>query len=94
MLGDNHFEWRKFTDQVPIGADGEVADPFPGYPMSGTFRQERGRVEFESDGGSQIDDHFMIEHLGAHYLLTEEQHQKFIADGDLQNCVLRLVTVE
>jgi len=94
MLRAGRFEWRKFTDQVPIGTDGERVDPFPGYPKSGTYRQERDRVEFTPDDGSQLDDYFMITHRGARYFLSEKQHQKFIVDGELQTCALKLATAE
>jgi hypothetical protein len=94
VLRDSRFEWRKFTDQIPIGADREPVDPFPDYPKSGTYRQENGRVEFKPDDGSQFDDYFMVDFLGAHYLLTEEQHQKFVVDRELQTCALRLIDAE
>lgn len=94
MLRDDRFEWRKFTDQVPMGADGEMVDLFPGYPKSGTYRQEHGRVEFKVDDGSQIDDYFVVDYLGARYLLTEDQHRQFVADGELQRCALKLVDAE
>jgi hypothetical protein len=94
ILRGNQFEWRKFSDQVPMGVDGVRADPFPGYPMSGTYRHENERVEFVPRDGSEIDDYYMLDHRGARYLLTAEQHQKFAADGQLHNCALKLVTVE
>lgn len=94
LLRGTQFEWRKFSDQVPMGADSDRANPFPGYPVSGTYRLENERVEFKPENGAEIDDYYMLDHLGARYLLTAEAHQKFTADGQLQNCALKLVTVE
>ncbi|MGI9204369.1 MAG: hypothetical protein ACR2Q3_10190 [Woeseiaceae bacterium] len=94
ILSGNQFEWRKFSDQVPMGADGARANPFPGYPKSGTYRMENERVEFKPKDGSEIADYYMLNQHGARYLLTAEQHQKFAADGQLENCALKLVTVE
>lgn len=93
-LRGNQFEWRKFSDQVPMGADGALANSFPGYPLSGTFRRNQERVEFKPADGSQIDDYFLLEHRGARYLLTAEAHQKFTANSQLPTCALKLTTVE
>ncbi|MGI9261615.1 MAG: hypothetical protein ACR2QR_06255 [Woeseiaceae bacterium] len=94
ILRGTQFEWHKFSDQVPMGVDGERANPSPRYPMSGTYHQEDDRIEFKPDDGSEISDYFMLDHLGARYLLSEEQQQRFDADGLLQNCALKLVTAE
>ena len=93
-LRGNDFEWRKFSDQVPMGAVGARANPHPDYPMSGTYRLENDRVEFKPRNGAKIGDHYMLDHRGARYLLTADEHQEFSADGQLPNCALKLVTVE
>lgn len=93
-LRGNQFEWSKFSDQVPMGVAGARANPFPGYPMSGTYRRDHERVEFTPEDGAPLEDYFLIEHRGARYLLTTEAKQRFTANSQLPTCALKLVTVE
>jgi len=88
-LLENRFEWHKFTDQREIDEQGKVIDPFPGYPKVGAFDLHSGRVEFRSDDGSVIDDHFIVEHLEDSYLMPQDDHQRFLIAGELSNCALR-----
>ena len=83
------FEWHKFTDERRIGADGELVDPFPGYPLKGTFVLQGTTVELTTAAGNRLDDHFLIERGDSLYLLTREQHAAVTEGGDLPTCVLR-----
>ncbi len=86
---ENRFEWQKFTDERAIDANGEIIDPFPGYPKVGSFESRMGRVEFRPDDGSAIDDHFIVEHLEDWYLMPQDEHQLFLTADELSSCALR-----
>ena len=36
-LSDSRFTWDKFTDEVSIDEDGNEIDPFPGFPVRGSY---------------------------------------------------------
>ncbi|MBT8082392.1 MAG: hypothetical protein KJP08_00250 [Gammaproteobacteria bacterium] len=83
------FEWHKFTDERRIDADGNLIDPFPGYPLTGTVVLRGSTVELTTAAGDRLDDYFLLERGGSRYLLTREQHAAVTAGGDLPACVLR-----
>jgi len=88
-LSDSRFEWHKFTDQREINEQGEIIDPFPGFPKSGAFADRDGRIEFQPDDGSIIADHFVVEHLDDWFLMSQNEHQRFLTENQISNCALR-----
>ena len=86
---NGRFEWARFTDVRPIGEDGKEIDPFPDYPKNGRYTVRSQTVEFRTDGGDLLDDHYLVEHDGSLYLLTSEQHARFSTDNSLPECALR-----
>ena len=89
VFAGSTFEWHKFTDERRLDADGNVVDPFPGYPLTGTFALRGSTVELTTAGGDRLDDRFLFERGDSLYLLTREQHAAVTAGGDLPMCVLR-----
>ena len=83
------FEWHKFTDERRIGADGELVDPFPGYPLKGSFVLQGPTVELTTAAGDRLEDHFLHERGDSLFLLTREQHATVTAGGEMPACVLR-----
>ena len=88
-LDNGRFEWARFTDVRPIGEDGKEIDPFPDYPKNGRYTVQSQTVEFRTDGGDLLDDHYLLEHNGSLYLLTSGQHARFSDGQSLPECVLR-----
>ena len=83
------FEWHKFTDMRRIDADGKLVEPFPGYPLKGSFVLRGSTVELTTAGGERLDDHYLFERRDSLYLLTGDQHAAVNGGGDLPACVLR-----
>ena len=83
------FEWHKFTDMRRVDADGKLVDPFPGYPLTGTFALRESTVELTTAAGERLDDHFLLQRGDSLYLLTRDQHAAVNAGDDLPACVLR-----
>lgn len=84
------FEWQRFTDERIVNEAGEAVAPFPGFPKSGTYKVADGRLQLTADDNVRLDDWFTIDHAGQRYLLDAKQHNAFLADGDLPDCVLKL----
>ena len=88
-LDSGRFEWARFTDVRRIGEDGKEIDPFPDYPKNGRYVLRSQTVEFRTDGGERLDDHYLLEHDDSLYLLTHEQNARFSTGESLPECVLR-----
>lgn len=90
VLRDGRFEWHRFTDQRTVDEEGNVVDPFPGFPRSGTYKRSGARLDFDASDGTQIDYWFVVEHAGQRYLLNPKQHNAFVDSGDMPRCALKL----
>ncbi len=84
------FVWEKFTDEVRVDEQGNTIDPFPGYPLRGTYTLDDTAVLFESASGEQIDRLHLHRRGADHLLLTAAQQQAFERSGSLPDCPLRL----
>ena len=89
-LDDGRFVWQRFTDERTVDDAGNVVDPFPGFPKTGTYRVAAGRLELVSDDNVRIEDWFIIERDGQRYLLTSKQHRVFLDGGEMPKCPLKL----
>jgi hypothetical protein len=89
-LRNGRFGWQRFTDQRTLDADGNVKNPFPAFPKTGTYNLEAGRVELIADDGVPLDDWFIVTRSGNRYLLTSEQQKVFRESNELPDCALRL----
>ncbi|MEM8817247.1 MAG: hypothetical protein AAGE85_15590 [Pseudomonadota bacterium] len=86
---NDRFEWSRFTDVRNIDRDGNEIDAFPDYPKAGTYKIDSATIEFVTDDGSALDDHFLLERNGDLYLLTREQHDAVTAGESMPDCALR-----
>mgnify|MGYP000225825241 CR=1 FL=1 len=50
-LTDRRFTWDKFTDEVTVDAEGNKLDPFPGFPVRGTYTIEDDELRLTTDVG-------------------------------------------
>ena len=53
-LVDGRFTWRRFTDQRLVDENGELVDPFPGYPKNGRFVLGDAQLDLMPDGGASL----------------------------------------
>lgn len=93
-LKGGRFEWRRFTDERKVSASGDVETPFPDFPKAGTYRVSKGRVELTTDDQVRLQDWFIVDSAGEHYLLDAGQHNAFLAGGVVPECALRLAGAE
>lgn len=89
-LADGKFVLDKFTDQVEVDESGNKTDPFPGYPVSGTYRIEGDVLHMQADSGTALPDRYLVKSEGRNRLLTAEQHDAWKADGTIDDCALAL----
>lgn len=90
-LRAGRFSWHKFTDQLTVNSEGEIENPFPGFPKTGSYRVEAGRMRLTTEDGERLEDWLIVKQAGQRYLLTGKQHDAFVASGDLPECALTLV---
>ena len=93
-LQRGRFEWRRFTDQRVVGADGKIVEPFPGYPKTGSYGWSAGRLELSGDDGMKLDDWFLVEQQGRSYLLSGAQYDAYLANDTVPKCALTLRDAE
>ena len=91
-LRDGRFEWRRFTDQVMVDEDGNKIDPFPDYPISGTYTVQDERVSFVPDGGAETRDRYLLEDRQNVYLLTYDENEAALDTDIIPSCALKLKT--
>lgn len=89
-LRDGRFSWQRFTDQRTLDDAGNVVNPFPGFPKTGSYRISSGRLELVTDDDVRLDDWFIVESAGSRYLLNAKQHRAFVDGGKLPDCALEL----
>ena len=90
VFANGRYEWHKFTDERRIDDDGNVIEPFPGYPSSGRYTLSRSTVEFVAEQGAQPGDMYLFETDTDAYLLTREHNAAAVAGDGLPTCPLRL----
>jgi len=89
-LSSGRFHWDKFTDQVIVGADGEVVDQFPAYPVQGKYRVDGMRLVLTSDTGKGLDDLYLLNEQKRVYLLQVQEYGEWQASGKTPECALVL----
>ena len=72
-LSDSRFTWDKFTDEVSIDEDGNEIDPFPGFPVRGSYVVEDDVVRLTTDVGELAGEMHLVRRPGQVYLLTDRQ---------------------
>lgn len=88
-LRDDEFRWQRFTDEVGVDDNGNLIDPFPGFPKSGGYTVSNATVQLHpSDDSDSVTRHLHKQHDGV-YLLTPEQHAAVVGGADMPDCALR-----
>lgn len=93
-LQDGRFIWQRYTDERTVDEAGNVVEPFPGFPKSGSYRVSAGRLELVTDDNVRLDNWFIVEHAGKRYLLDAQQHNAFFEGGDLPKCALEFTATD
>lgn len=93
-LSESRFTWDKFTDEVTVDDDGNKVDPFPGFPVRGTYVVEDDVVRLVTDVGELAGEMHLVERPGQVYLLNGEEFGAWQRDGTVPKCALLLATAE
>ena len=89
-LSEGRFTWDKFTDEVTVDEDGNELDPFPGFPVRGTYVVEDDVVRLTTDVGELAGEMHLVHRPDQVYLLTGEEFESWKQDGTVPNCALLL----
>ena len=88
-LADGRFTWRRFTDQRTLDERGELLDPFPAYPISGSYEHRDPILTLVPDEEKESASFYLRRDKRGVFLLTGEQNQQYIRDGEFPECALR-----
>ena len=89
-LADSRFTWDKFTDAVAVDDAGKKIDPFPGFPVRGSYTVEDDVVSLVTDVGDLAAELYLVRRPGQVYLLTETEFDAWQQHGTVPDCALLL----
>lgn len=89
-LDGESFVWDRSTDAIRVDASGKAVDPYPDYPMRGSYSVAGSVVRMQADNGKDMDAHYLQKIAGTYRLLTEEQIENWRERGQYDDCVLTL----
>ena len=87
-LADNRFMWDKFTDEVEVDDEGNAIDPFPGFPVRGSYTVDDDVVSLVTDVGELAAELHLVQRPGQVYLLTDAEFDAWQQDGTVPDCAL------
>ena len=90
LFGDGIFEWDRFTDSIDVDANGRPIDPFPGYPIRGSYTVGGNQVTFAVEGDQSLDPMYLLTVDGRTYLLTSAELATTESQGEVPSCALAL----
>ena len=93
-LTDQRFTWDKFTDEVTVDNAGNRVDPFPGFPVRGTYTIDNDVLHLTTDVGELAATLHLLRRPGQVYLLTAGEFEAWQQDGEVPKCALLLGTGE
>jgi hypothetical protein len=89
-LTDARFTWDKFTDEVTVDDAGNEVDPFPGFPVRGTYVRQDDVLRLTTDVGEFAAELYLVHRPGQVYLLTEAEFEAWQKDSAVPACALLL----
>lgn len=89
-LAAGRFTWDKFTDEVTVDDSGNVVDPFPGFPVRGSYAVEGDMLRLTTDAGELAGEMHLVRRPGQVYLLTAKEFDAWKRDGAVPECALLL----
>jgi len=88
-LESGRFLWSKFTDQVALDENGNVVEPFPGFPLEGSYRIDGQILTLVPDAGQPPETLYIHEEASAVFLLTAAEHARLKSSGERAECALQ-----
>ena len=89
-LSGDRFTWDKFTDEVTVDEAGNKVDPFPGFPVRGTYAVDDDVLRLTTDVGELAAELHLVRRPGQVYLLTAGEFEAWQQDGAVPKCALLL----
>jgi hypothetical protein len=89
-LSESRFTWDKFTDEVTVDDAGNTLDPFPGFPVRGTYTVEDDVVSLVTDVGELAAELYLVYRPDQVYLLTDAEFEAWQQNGTVPSCALLL----
>ena len=89
-LADGRFTWDKFTDEVEVDKAGNTVDPFPGFPVRGTYTVEDDVVSLVTNVGELAAELYLVHRPEQVYLLTKAEFDAWKSNGTVPDCALLL----
>ena len=89
-LSDGTFVWEKFTDSIAVDDAGNVKNPFPGYPMQGSYSIKGQAIFLDAASGELSIDMYLQEYRKRVYLLTVEEFAAWEQTDTVGACALVL----
>jgi hypothetical protein len=89
-LTEQRFTWDKFTDEVTVDDAGNEVDPFPGFPVRGTYTIDDDMLRLTTDVGELAATLHLVRRPGQVYLLTDKEFEAWQKSGTVPNCALLL----
>ncbi|MEN7341325.1 MAG: hypothetical protein AAAFM81_00225 [Pseudomonadota bacterium] len=86
----DRYTWRKFTDEIVVGDDGELIEPFPGFPKSGQFTREGDELRLLNGNGEPSAAFYVRKRADGVYLLTADESASDTVDAAFWRCALKL----
>ena len=93
-LADGTFTWDKFTDEVTVDDAGNPVDPFPGFPVRGTYTVVDDVVSLVTNVGELAAELHVVRRPGQVYLLTSKEFDAWRRHGTVPDCALLLAAGE
>ncbi len=87
-LSAGRFAWDKFTDEVRVDDSGNVVEPFPGFPLHGTYAIDGDALLLTTDAGAPAGEMHLVRRPGQVYLLTAIEFDAWDRYGAVPDCAL------
>jgi len=88
-LFDGTFTWQRFTDERRVDENGELIDPFPDFPKTGSYTLDDAVLELSINDGSDYATFFPLQLGSDYYLLRQAEFDAYLANDKIADCALK-----
>ena len=88
-LQHGEYTWDRFTDTRSVDDSGNLVDPFPDHPMTGSYERQGTKVSMKLTNSGADRSFVLLATADSAYLLTTDEHDAFLASGEIARCALQ-----